>query len=58
MPRFIPYQKVSKRDVNLQSIIKYNKNSVSIDYNSAFDKLRTFCSGPVFVEKAGLNYLM
>ena len=57
MPRFIPYQKVSKRDVNLQSITKYNKNSVSIDYNSAFDK-RTFCSGPVFVEKAGLNYLM
>ena len=58
MPRFIPYQKVSKRDVNLQSITKYNKDSVSIDYNSAsFDK-RMFCSGPVFVEKAGLNYLM
>ena len=54
---FIPHQKVSKRDVNLQSIIKHNKNSVSIDDNLAFDKTM-FCSGPVFVEKAGLNYLM
>ena len=58
MPRFIPYQKVSKRDVNLQSITKYNKDSLSIDYNSArFDK-RMFRSGPVFVEKAGFNHLM
>ena len=51
-------KKLVGRMLNFQSITKYNKDSVFIDYNSAsFDK-RIFCSDPVFVEKAGFNYLM